>query len=195
MPFIYVGCRISVCDVFMKTRKSNALPPLWDQSFDFVLEDNQTNTIEIVIAESRLMMVDEELGKIKLPVSWLPYNYVVTEWVEIKPSRKHVNDIRILAQFHLCDPDSVPFSHGPGQFLATVPWNPMPVEQIDLENIWNPNEAFIPPVVPSDVNQYRVRMIRSKYLFNSYSFGSSYIPLVAEEKNASEEFVPIVKEN
>ena len=178
MPFIFVGCKLAHCDGFQKTKRSNALPPFWDQNFDFVFEDSQTNAIELAIAETRLMMTDEEIGQISIPISWLPYNFVVREWIQIKPSKKFVSDIRLLAMFHYCDPTIPSFSQELGQFIAPIPWNYIPVTEKDLESVWKPNDSFLPPVIPNDINQHKVKQTISRVILGNI-FNNSDIPLVS----------------
>lgn len=155
MPFIYAGVKLSGIGSFQFTSKSNALPPFWDKNFDFVFQDNQVNTIDFIVAESRLMMVHEELGSISIPLKWIPYDVVVAEWLPVTSTRKMIDPIYMLVLFHYCDPTVPAFSQERVSFAATPPWTQIPVTDEDLEIVWQPGEAFVPPVA-STLNEEQI---------------------------------------
>lgn len=170
MPFIYAECMINGIECIQRTRKSNALPPFWDQSLNFMFSDVPNMSVEIKLIESRLMMNDEELGHINIPLSWLPYNYVVAEWVPIPTTRKNVDQMELLCLFNLCDPDVTSFTQERVQFAAQVPWERSQVTKEDLEGLWEPNETFIPPVAPNEIERQMMAQNVQRQLFGHFKF-------------------------
>ncbi|EAY13897.1 C2 domain containing protein [Trichomonas vaginalis G3] len=179
MPFVYAGVRPSEIGNFQFTSKSNALPPFWDKNFDFVFQDNQVSNLDFIVAESRLMMVHEELGRVSIPLKWLPYNYVVAEWIPVSTNRNFIDPIWMLVMFHYCDTNVAAFSQERVPFAATPPWPQTPVTDQDLEIVWKPIQAFIPPVAPSESGELRLRQQEMQQaMYGSFKFQNSDIPLV-----------------
>ena len=176
MPFIYAGVRLTDIGSYRLTSRSNALPPFWDKNFDFEFQDSQVKSIDIAIVEARLMMVPEELGSVQIPLSWLPYNFVVAEWIPIKPNRALIDDIEVLALFHYCDLNVEPFTQERVPFSAKVPWEKNEVTDKDLEEVWKPNSLFTPPVEPSARNLGQQSMQRA--MFGTFNFQGTDIPMV-----------------
>ena len=186
MPFIYAGCKLHNIGQYKFTPHSNALPPFWDKNFDFAFQDGQVQAIDIVLAESRLMMVSEELGTVEIPLVWLPYNYVVAEWIPVKSHRENIEKIELLALFHYCDPNIRPFSQEQAKFSAILPWERREVTQEDIEQVWNPSSMFTPPVLPQDLSNNRFRQQEmQRAMFGSFNFQNSDIPLVEEKAQNS----------
>lgn len=153
LPFIYAACKLSDNDNFEQTAKSNSLPPFWDHCFHFDINTTENVSLDVALVESRLFLIDEELGRISIKLSALPMNYVVTEWIKIDSEREFVNAMYLLMIFHLSYSDDQPFEALSGDFNEQYPWEPIPVTKEDLAMV-KFTDTSLPTSAPIDQNSY-----------------------------------------
>ena len=155
MPFIY--CVVNYNKTQQISRKSNGLPPYWEQDLKFDYNDSGDDSIEIILFESRFMMNDEIVGKISIPVSHIPKNKVVVEWVPIESLRKFVFNTELLCMFHISD--SIEFSDEFDYFCVEPKWKRSKVDEEDIIDVVNNIKKSIQIANMSDVE-------KAKYLDN-----------------------------
>jgi hypothetical protein len=77
-------------------------------------------------------MSEEARGQISIPLSLLPIDAVLMEWIPLKPSREGVEPMEALIVAHLTTAGRIPFEAPRGGYAADPPWEGPEVSQDDF---------------------------------------------------------------
>lgn len=143
LPFIYVECTLSSDPSIRRTRKSNGLPPFWPEILTFALPASASNaTLTLTFIESRLFMLEEIRGRITLPLSLLPIDAVLMEWVPLVPAREGLEPMEALIVAHLTTAPGRPFSAPRGGYAAD---RPSEARDVTRDDFWRLPSECRPP--------------------------------------------------
>ena len=118
----------------MVSRKSNSLPPNWEQQNFCFKALHECENLTIVVHESRLLMAEEELGYCKIPISKIPLNQIIVQWANLTPTRQKLPKMEMLLMIYFSDDSNYNiFNDENPQFqcaemLDYEPWIPRNVE-------------------------------------------------------------------
>lgn len=90
-----------------KNKNDNTLQCQKAISYDLSTQNNCDLVIEL--KRHRVIVSDDALGKLTLPLSWFPTNHVVREWFPFKAASKKIKSAMVLLDIHVDSRKATPF--------------------------------------------------------------------------------------
>lgn len=115
----------------LTNKKNNNLRNDKTVTFDLATQNNMFLYLEI--KRHRVIVSDDLIGKLTLPLEWFPTNHVVREWFPFKQASKKNKSVMILLDIHV-DARKVPPFMAPFATLRVLPcWKrPTQTENVDF---------------------------------------------------------------
>jgi hypothetical protein len=80
-------------------------------------------------------MREEGFGSLRIPLSLIPIDTVLIEWIPVSISREGLSAISALLMLHLCEEGSRPWAAKRGSFSEVPEWPVVSVTEQDLKRI------------------------------------------------------------
>lgn len=172
----------------VKGKDDNALK--CQKSILYNLPTQNKNFLCLELKRHRVIVADDNLGKLTLPLSWFPTNHVVREWFPFKAASKKVKDAMILLDVHVDARKAAPFM-APFASLRVFPcWN-RPTQTINSDFPISPPMVYVitsaeQRTIPLQqlrmmVSQQQINPAPPQILPNAQPLTQNYNPVIATQ--------------
>lgn len=168
-----------------KDKSENTLKCNKTISYDLATQNN--NSLALELKRHRVIVADDSLGKLTLPLSWFPTNHLVREWFPFKAANKKVKNAMVLLDIHLDARRAPPFM-APFANLRVFPCWKRPTQTINSDFPVSPPIVYVlssaeQRVIPLE----QLRMIASSQHQNTLvssdvqPIAQNYTPVIATQ--------------
>ncbi|OHT00862.1 hypothetical protein TRFO_32382 [Tritrichomonas foetus] len=162
--------------------------------WELTLKDTEISRIEVVLKECEFLKSGKELARIQIPVSWFPFQTIVSTWFPMMQKNGEIyiypqtgQQVMFFADVHFCAPLSPKYDAPNGSLLVVPSWNnpmtsPQGISDVHVPNNFSNNMHYpyhvqsnisnTYPNVPntmnhSTINQYSLQPIPLNYPMNN----------------------------
>lgn len=113
-----------------KNKNDNTLTCQKPIFYELMTQNN--NDLVLELKRHRVIVSDDALGKLTLPLSWFPTNHVVREWFPFKAASKKIKNAMVLLDIHVDSRKVTPFM-APFATLRVFPCWKRPTQTINSD--------------------------------------------------------------